>query len=131
VHVIHADRDGIGGIEVVSHPAAHHESEREVLALSPNHPLRAFGVDPSHTKAPVEVGDNSPVRPNKIAANPHVVRAIPRLRSPGDRGEGSAKSQVPVSAENGRAPHIVQLPSQRSNRRYQRVLERSLVISTA
>src|SRR6266487_3257424 len=128
MHVIHTGRNGIAGIEVISHPTAHHESKREVLSLCPDHPFGSLSVNAPKPEASVKVGHNSPVRPDKITSNTHVISPIPCFRTPGDHSEGPAESKIPIAAQNPRTSYVVHLPSERSDDGYQRVLKRSFVI---
>src|ERR1700682_246783 len=98
MHVIHTERNGIAGIEVVSHSTAQHESKREVLSLRIKRPFGSLGVNKPEAGAAFKVGHNSPVRPDKITSNTHDVSPIPCLRSPRNHSEGPAERKIPIPA---------------------------------
>src|SRR5712691_7133037 len=131
MHVIHTGRNGKTGIEVISHPTAHHESKREVLPLRIGHSFGSFCVNKPEAEASVKVGHNSPVPVDKITSNPHVISRIVSFRPPRNHSVGPAKGKIPIAAQNGRTSYTARMPSERSNDGNQRVLKPSLGIPIA
>src|ERR1700680_2494220 len=131
MHEIYATRNGESRIEVVPHSTAQIESKREVLSLRPSKAFGSLSVNVPETEAQVKEGYNSPVRPDKIAPNTHVIRPITSFRSPRDRSKGSAEGHIPIATQNSRSCYVAHMPSQRSNVGFQSVLKPSHVKSTA
>src|ERR1700676_1974950 len=98
MHVIQAGRNCIARIEVISHSTAHVESKREVLSLCIFHPFGSLSVNAPEAEAHIPVGCDPPVTRDKITSNTHVVREIPCLRSPRNRGNGPAQRKIPIAA---------------------------------
>src|ERR1700693_897591 len=73
MHVMHAGRNGIARIEVISDAAAQVESKSEVLSLGKQHSQRFLGVNTAKAEPSVNVGSNSPARLNKITPHTHHV----------------------------------------------------------
>src|ERR1700676_3061219 len=91
MHVMHAGRNGITRIQVVSDAATDVESKSEVLSLRKLHSQRFLGVNTAKAEASVNVGSNSPARLNKIAPHSHHVGAVMGFRSARDHNESRAE----------------------------------------
>src|SRR6266851_5625024 len=124
MYVIQTGRNSVTGVEVIAHSAAHHEGEREVLSLRIDHSFGSLGVNPPESEAAVKVGHNSPVRSDKITSNTHVISPVSCFRSPRNRGERPAERKIPIAAKNPRTSNVIQLPPQRRNVGYKRVVKR-------
>src|SRR5579863_6096869 len=97
MHPIQTSRNRTARTEVVSNSTSHVEGECEVLSLCISY-FVSHGIYVSQANAHIPVRREPPVARDNVASNPHIVREIPCLRSPRNRGGRSAKSKIPVAA---------------------------------
>src|SRR5258708_4925580 len=98
MHPTYAAGNGTASIEIVSRSTPHHHRKREVLTLRIGHPLGSLSINTPEAEAIFKVGRNSPVGPDKIAPNTHIVRPVVRFRSPRNYSERPAKRKIPIAA---------------------------------
>ena len=70
VHVSHSGLNAGPGAEVIACSAAHHQGERQVLALGIQNPVGPFGIDVPGAAAHFIVRNDPPVAGDKVTPDP-------------------------------------------------------------
>lgn len=131
MHVVHASRKRILGVDVISRSDAQVVGEREILALGKLNSQGLFGVDNPSAPALLEEGHDLPVAIYEVATNAEIKGIIVGLRSAGDCGDRSAEGEVHVSAKKPSPSHIGHMPTQGRYDRNQGIFQRRhLVVVT-